>query len=208
MISKDISKFLNELSDDLLIVNKLIVGAYLQFNNIKVKNNKLILSCIEGNDVKTINTFIKIIELKNGKFDFEDVIHLFETSIPSKDISVNGAVYTPNYIKDYIVQETLCKIEDSNLPSIKVSDIACGTGAFLYTVAQEIKQKTNRSYFDIFKQNIYGLDISDYTITRAKILLSLLAISNGEDEEEFEFNLMVGNALDFNWNKNKRVQRF
>lgn len=201
MISKDISKFLNELSDDLLIVNKLIVGAYLQFNNIKVKNNKLILSCIEGNDVKTINTFIKIIELKNGKFDFEDVIHLFETSIPSKDISVNGAVYTPNYIKDYIVQETLCKIEDSNLPSIKVSDIACGTGAFLYTVAQEIKQKTNRSYFDIFKQNIYGLDISDYTITRAKILLSLLAISNGEDEEEFEFNLMVGNALDFNWNK-------
>jgi hypothetical protein len=81
-----------------------------------------------------------------------------------------------------------------------VSDIACGTGAFLYTVAQEIKQKTNRSYFDIFKQNIYGLDISDYTITRAKILLSLLAITNGEDEKEFEFNLLVGNALNFDWN--------
>ena len=48
MISKDISKFLNELSDNLLIVNKLIVGAYLQFNNIKVKNNKLILSTSES----------------------------------------------------------------------------------------------------------------------------------------------------------------
>ncbi|KQK26416.1 hypothetical protein AR438_06505 [Chryseobacterium aquaticum] len=200
MISKDISKFLNELSDDLLIVNNLIVGAYIQFNNVKVKNNKLILSCIEGNDVKTINEFIKLIELKNGKFDFEDVIHLFETSIPSKDISVNGAVYTPNYIKDYIIQQTLCKIEDLNLPTIKASDIACGTGAFLYTLAQEIKQKTNRSYFDIFKQNIYGLDISDYTIKRAKILLSLLAITNGEDEKEFEFNLLVGNALNFDWN--------
>lgn len=201
MISKDISKFLNELSDNLLIVNKLIVGAYLQFNNIKVKNNKLILSCIEGNDVETINTFINLIKLKNGKFDFEDVIHLFETSIPSRDIAVNGAVYTPNHIKDYIVSKTLLKIKKSDLPNIKVSDIACGTGAFLYTVAQEIKTKTNKSYFDIFQENIYGLDISDYTITRAKILLSLLALSNGEDEKEFEFNLIIGNALDFNWNK-------
>lgn len=201
MISKDISKFLNELSNNLSIVNKLIVGAYLQFNSIKIKNNKLLLSCIEGNDKETIETFIKLIKLKNGKFDFEDVIHLFETSIPSKDISVNGAVYTPNYIKDYIVKETINKINDSDLPNIKVSDIACGTGAFLYTVAQEIKTKSSKSYFDIFKQNIYGLDISDYTITRAKILLSLLAISNGEDEKQFEFNLMVGNALDFDWNK-------
>jgi adenine-specific DNA-methyltransferase len=202
MINKDISKFLNELSDNLTIVNKLIVGAYIQFNNINIKNNKLILSCIKGNDKETIKTFINLIKLKNGKFDFEDVIHLFETSIPTKDVSVNGAVYTPNYIKEYIVKETLNKIENSDLPNIKVSDIACGTGAFLYTVAQQIKKKSNKSYSDIFKQNIYGLDISDYTITRAKILLSLLAISNGEDEKEFDFNLMVGNALDFDWNKN------
>ena len=50
-----ISKFLNEISDNLSIVNKLIIGAYLQFNNIQVKNNKLILSCIQGNDKQTID---------------------------------------------------------------------------------------------------------------------------------------------------------
>lgn len=199
MISKDISKFLNELSDNLSIVNKLIVGAYLDFNKIKVKNNKLILSCIQGNDKETVKKFIDLIKLKNEKFDFEDVIHLFETSIPSKDISVNGAVYTPNDVKYYIVEETLSKIEDVELSNTKVADIACGTGAFLYTLAQKIKEKTNKSYFDIFQQNIYGLDISDYTINRAKILLSLLAISEGEDNKEFNFNLMIGNALDFNW---------
>jgi type I restriction-modification system DNA methylase subunit len=199
MINKDISKFLNELSDNLSIVNKLIVGAYLEFNKIEVKNNKLILSCTEGNDKGTVKRFIDLIKSKNGKFDFEDVIHLFETSIPSEDISVNGAVYTPNYIKNYIVKETLDKIDYDELCNTKVADIACGTGAFLYTVAQEIKKKTNKSYFDIFRQNIYGLDISDYTINRAKILLSLLAISAGEDKKEFDFNLMIGNALDFNW---------
>jgi len=199
MINKDISKFLNEISDNLPIVNKLIVGAYIEFNKIKIKNNKLILSCIQGNDKDTIKRFIDLIRLSNGKFDFEDVIHLFETSIPSKDISVNGAVYTPSYIKNYIVKETLSKLDDVELYNSRIADISCGTGAFLYTVAQKIKEKTKKSYFDIFRQNIYGLDISDYTINRAKILLSLLAISNGEDKREFDFNLMIGNALEFNW---------
>lgn len=207
MISKEISSFLNKLSDNLLIVNKLIVGAYLEFNNINVSNNELILSCIEGNDKDTVQAFINLIQQKNGKFDFEDVIHLFETSIPSKDITENGAVYTPNYIKDYIVDETLGKFPDSELANIKVADIACGTGAFLYTVAQEIKIKSSKTYSEIFNENIYGLDISDYTIQRAKILLSLLAISNGEDIRAFNFNLEIGNALSFSW-KEKGVDYF
>lgn len=207
MISKEISNFLNKLSDNLHIVNKLIVGAYLEFNKIKVNNNKLILSCIEGNDKETVQTFIDLIMQKNGKFDFEDVIRLFETSIPQKDITVNGAVYTPSYIKDYIVEETLGKFSDKELRNIKVADIACGTGAFLYTVAQNIKTKSLKTYSAIFKENIYGLDISDYTIQRAKILLSLLAISNGEDEREFYFNLEIGNALSFRW-KDKDIEGF
>lgn len=207
MISKEISSYLNDLSDNLFIVNKLIVGAYLEFNNIRVSNNKLILSCIEGNDKNSVWEFINLIKEKNGKFDFEDVIHLFETSIPSKDIILNGAVYTPSYIKNYIVDETLDKLSDSELPNFKVADIACGTGAFLYTVAQKIKIKSSKSYAEIFRENIYGLDISDYTIQRAKLLLSLLAVSIGEDESEFKFNLEVGNALSFCW-KEKGVDGF
>lgn len=199
MINKEISEYLNKLSDNLSIVNKLIVGAYIEFNKVSISNNQLILSCIEGNDQDTVQAFIHLIKQKNGKFDFEDVIHLFETSIPSNDITVNGAVYTPNYIKDYIVDETIDKFSDTEVPNIKVADIACGTGAFLYTVAQKIKTKSLKSYSEIFKENIFGLDISDYTIQRAKLLLSLLAVSNGEDESKFDFNLEIGNALSFCW---------
>ena len=202
MIHKEIALYLSKISDDLSIVNKLLVEAYLQFNNIEVKRNKIILDCMQGNDKKEIDEFISLVRLKNKKFDFEDLIHLFETTIPLKDVSTNGAVYTPYYIKDFIVGESLKALSDSNYHDIKVADIACGTGAFLYTVSQKIRAKTEKSYFDIFKENIFGLDISDYTITRAKILLSLLAISNEEDEEEFEFNLIVGNALSFDWNNN------
>ena len=56
------------------------------------------------------------------------------------------------------------------------------------------------SFAQIYSQNIFGIDIEDYSIRRCKILLSLFAIINGEDVEYFNFNLYVGNSLNFNWN--------
>lgn len=201
MMNKEISNYLNSFSENLDMVNKLIVGAYLEFNNIKFQSNKLIHACIEGNDKKQIKEFIDLVRIKNGKFDFEDLTRLFEITIPSNDIITNGAVYTPHYIKDYIVKNAFKSLAKCDYEQVIVGDISCGTGAFLYTVARHIKEKTDKSFFDIFRNNIFGLDISEYTIERAKILLTLLALSNGEDREYFEFNLYVGNALNFNWYK-------
>jgi len=198
---KDISTHLNQLSNNLTIVNKLIVGAYLEFNDIKLKNNRLILSCIEGNDKKEVAEFIELVKVKNKKFDFEDLIRLFEITIPSQDIITNGAVYTPKIIRDYIVKSSFKSISSLDYNTIVVGDIACGTGAFLYSVAKKIKELTPKSFYQIFKDNIFGLDISDYAIDRTKILLTLLALSQGEDREEFVFNLSVNNALSFDWYK-------
>jgi len=44
MINKEIKNYLAQISDDLNIVNKLIVSAYLEFNNIQVVKNKLLKS--------------------------------------------------------------------------------------------------------------------------------------------------------------------
>jgi len=199
-MQKDVITYLRKYSDDLKMSNKLIVGAFLAANNIEVKNNRLVLECIKDNDVRIVQEFTKLILNKNGKYELEDVTELFETTIPSGDVVTNGAVYTPKYIKDYIVSDAIKSIEKTVIENATFSDIACGTGAFLQTVVEQLKQKTNKSYYQIFAENVYGLDISDYTIERAKILLALLAISKGEDEEQFSFNLFVGNALDYNWN--------
>ena len=198
---KDISKHLNQLSDNLTIVNKLIVGAYLTFNDIKLNHNQLIQTCIEGNDKKEVEEFIELVRIKNKKFDFEDLIRLFEITIPSHDIVTNGAVYTPKIIRDYIVETSFNSLKSHDYNAIMVGDIACGTGAFLYSVTKKIKEQTNKSFYQIFKENIFGLDISDYAIERSKILLTLLALSNGEDREIFEFNLSIGNALSFDWHE-------
>jgi type I restriction-modification system DNA methylase subunit len=195
---KDIVTHINEFSENFNMVNKLIVGAYLEFNKINIKYNQLILSIIQGNDTKKVQFFIDLVRDKNKKFDFEDLIELFELTIPPYDVVVNGAVYTPNYIKNYIVNESFALV-DKEYRDIVVGDIACGAGAFLYTVAEKIKEKTSKSFFEIFKDNIFGLDISDYSIEKTKILLTLLALSEGEDRAHFEFNLSVDDALGFDW---------
>lgn len=168
---------------------KVDLGAFLKFNNISVVQNKLVQSCIEGNDTNKISDFVNLLKSKNGKYDFEDLTELFEITIPSKDVVTNGAVYTPNYIKSYIVDNAINSGDKKEIQHLTVADIACGTGAFLHSAVEMIKLKTAKSYTEIFRDNIYGLDISDYTIDRAKILLTLLAVSNGEDIPEFLFNL-------------------
>ena len=198
-MNKQIKEYLKNYSDDLNIVNKLIVSAYLEFNNLKVTHNKHLLSLLSGNDKKEIESFLKLVHSHSSVFNFEDVINLFEITIPSKDIVVNGAIYTPNYIREYINKSSVAKLNITD--KIKIADIACGSGAYLYTVSKHIKDTTEYSLFDIYKNNIFGLDIAEYAIERTKILLTLFAITIGEDKEEFNFNLYKGNTLNFDWHK-------
>lgn len=65
-------------------------------------------------------------------------------------------------------------------------------------------EKTKKTLKIFFKENIFGVDIQSYSVDRAKILLSLLAITEGEDAKEFEFNLHTGNSLNFDWTKNNK----
>lgn len=198
-MNKQIKEYLKNYSDDLNIVNKLVVSTYLEFNNLKVTHNKHILSLSNGNDRKEIDNFLKLVQNHSKVFNFEDVINLFEITIPSNDIVANGAIYTPNYIREYINNSSIAKLNITH--KTKIADIACGSGAFLYTVSKFIKDVTSYSLFDIYKNNIFGLDIAEYAIERTKILLTLFAITAGEDKEEFEFNLYKGNTLNFNWKK-------
>lgn len=59
----------------------------------------------------------------------------------------------------------------------------------LYSAAKEIKRRTGNTYQIIFQNQIFGLDIQEYSVTRSKLLLSLLALSEGEDIEQFYFNI-------------------
>ena len=68
----------------------------------------------------------------------EDVISVFEQAVPIDERTKNGAIYTPSYIRDFIINQL--SAEDPNkFNNGLIIDPACGCGAFLYTAAQIIR---------------------------------------------------------------------
>lgn len=183
-------------------VDSLIVSTFLAVNNISVIHNSFLKSYIidQSDDKKNqrLLLFIQIINNEIDDFTIEKLIELFEFVISPSDRIVNGAIYTPPEIRNYIVSEVI-SAQKNTISDMMIADISCGCSGFLYTAAKEIKKKTGRSYRDIFQFQIFGLDIQGYSIVRSKVLLSLLALSEGEDIEEFDFNLYQGDALAFKW---------
>lgn len=199
---KKIFAFLESL--DPLEADRLIVSAYIYANNTQVFNNIFLLEYIilenQTEDYHNLIEFQTLVAEEFPEVTLETIIKLFEFVVSPADRIVNGAIYTPLNIREYIVNKSFENQE--NLNNAIVGDIACGCAAFLFTAARELHTRTGRSYAQIIEENLYGLDIQKYSITRAKLLLTLLAISEGEDVQEFNFNLHVGDALTFDWRKN------
>lgn len=180
-------------------VNRLVVSNYIYSNNFQNIRNVLIKEYLiepESVEYQDFEEFIEIHQITN----FENLIKIFEFVISPEDKVVSGAVYTPDYIREFIVNETLKQIVVNQ--ETKVCDPACGCSGFLLTAAKAIKKETGATYRNILENNIYGLDIQSYSIERSKILLNLLALSEGEDYTEINIQLFHGNALSFQWNQN------
>jgi adenine-specific DNA-methyltransferase len=203
-MKQQVLKFLKSYSTLPLEVDRLIVSTFIKVNNLRINNNTFLnqYQILEENTVEysNLNDFVSIVNEEILKFDLEDLIELFEFVISPSDRIVNGAIYTPSEIRSYIISQTFRKLGDQ-LINAKIADISCGCSGFLYTAAKEIKRRTGNSYQFIFQNQIFGLDIQEYSVTRSKLLLSLLALSEGEDIEQFHFNIHQGDTLIFNWSE-------
>lgn len=179
-------------------VNTLFVTTFVRSNGLCVKHNKLLLKYLLPED-NLSKDFIKRFVKNKCVVSLEDLTRLFEFVVSPADRIVTGAIYTPKPIRDKILQKNLVNKKTEALRTLRVADISCGCGGFLMDIALWIHQKTGKSFVEIFKDNIFGIDIQLYAIERTKILLSLLALSNGEDAN-FEFNLLCRDTLDFSCN--------
>lgn len=204
MILQSIFPFLKRnLTKDPYCINRIFVSLYIIFNKVSVYN-EFISDYVIKKDDKDYEALDKVIsflsKIKVKKISMEDMTKLFEFVISPSDRIVTGAIYTPQKIRNRILYTCLAK--QDNLINIRVADIACGCGGFLLDAAQIIHKKTGQSYYRIFKHNIYGIDIQSYSIERCKILLNLLALSEGECTD-LELNLLCADTLDFKndkWN--------
>ena len=179
-----------------------IVSAYLSQNCILVRNNQLILEHIIDNE--NVAKFVEYLNQKGIRLGLEDLIAFFEFVVSPQEKEVNGAVYTPEYIREHIVGRVLRQLKGP-LGEKKFADIACGCGGFLITLARHLHE-VGIPYREIFANCLYGVDIADYSISRTRLMLTLLALEE-EDKEDYQFNLIHANSLSFNWEKVEEVRQ-
>ncbi|MEX2410770.1 MAG: N-6 DNA methylase [Candidatus Paceibacterota bacterium] len=195
-------KYLSQYSTTPKDVDRLIISAFLEINKLNPKKNELLkaysIGSVKKEEYESLIEFVSVISSETKKFGFEELIELFEFVVSPADRVINGAIYTPQKIRTFIVSEAFMKINTIE-ESIKISDIAMGCGGFLFNASIELKKRTGKTYSEIFRNHIFGLDIQEYSVNRTKLLLSLLALQSGEDLEQFEFNLFQGDSLDFDW---------
>lgn len=185
------------------IVNKLFVSAFLRHYGMVPRNNILLQEFyIKDNRQEEVilQDFIVQLNVNGCTYSLEELTQLFEFVISPSDRKVTGAIYTPYYIRKKIVDEVIEGLTIDVLRKKRFADISCGCGGFFLTIAQILHERCGKSYYDIFKDNIFGIDIQNYSIERTKLLLSLMALLDGEDCN-FQFNLYVANTLSFDFSK-------
>ncbi|MFW3345393.1 HsdM family class I SAM-dependent methyltransferase [Aliarcobacter butzleri] len=204
-MNQQVFNYLRKYNHEVSSINRLLISAYVYIKNINIEKNKTILDLLikekDEEEYKFLEEFILLVKKVEENFNYEELLELFEFVISPSDKVINGAIYTPKNIREYITKQSFNELQNKQTEQIKIADIACGCGGFLIDASLEIKRITNKSFRKIFQENIFGVDIQEYSIERTKILLSLLAITYEEDVEEFQFNLYIANSLEFEWLK-------
>ena len=189
MIKKGV---LNELLNtrDLYSVEQHLIYSYLVYNKLDISKSPILSEYFKNFeqtpklyfDTSTIN-ISTIKELEN----------YLELIIPVEDRKFNGAFFTPDFIIDFIINEIHPGKDETNL------DPSCGCGAFLVGLTDYYSTAFKKPVRDVVRENLFGSDILEYNIRRAKLILSIYALQKGEILEYADFNFRNQDSLRTNW---------
>lgn len=176
----------------ILDIEKSLILRYIEVNNINVECSQYLSEYISNFPTNT-SLYRDVADL--GEYSLEELSVAFELLIPKSDRILNGAFFTPAYIVDYIVNTV------APTRSETIVDLSCGCGAFLLGILKYYIRKYNSSISEILKNNLRGADILDYNVKRAKLLISLFALSYGENISADDINIICCDSLRHNWNQ-------
>jgi hypothetical protein len=157
-----------------------------------------------------------ITERQQSLFDLYDfsiipiefISNVYESFIGLENQAEEGAYYTPLFLVDYILSETVVNaIQNNPDKDCKVLDPACGSGVFLVEVLRKLIEKhiennegviENSEKFkadikEIAKKNIFGIDKDESAVQVAifSIYLTLLDYMNPPEIATFRFPILL-----------------
>ena len=171
-----------------------------------------------------LGVFIKLFkgdELKTGQmslFDFYDfsvipiefISNIYEFFIGPESQRRKGAYYTPPFLVDYILKETVDAYFKENCDNdrCKVLDPACGSGIFLVETLRRLihryqalnpdckkdKERYKEQLKNLLCKNIFGVDRDENAVNVAvfSLYITLLDYQEPKDIEDFRFPILVG----------------
>jgi len=136
---------------------------------------------------------------------------VFELTAKKQHRKEQGIYYTPKFVTDYIVKETVGRfIQEHNhhdIMSMKILDPACGSGSFLiraydellrYHADQRGKSVLELDQFErlpVLTGNIFGVDLDMQAVEIARLNLLLRSLARREMLPTLADNIRCGNSL-------------
>lgn len=180
-----------------------------EYEQISQEDYRILKRLLKGEDIG--DGQLSLFEL----YDFsiipiEFISNVYELFIGQDNQEKAGAYYTPLFLVDYILKETVEKKLSSKGSdyNCKVLDPACGSGIFLVETLRKIIEKyisikgdkiiSNANEFktaikDLAKENIYGIDKDSSAVQVAifSIYLTLLDYLEPPEIEKFKFPVLL-----------------
>ena len=135
----------------------------------------------------------------------------FELTAKKKKRKEHGIYYTPQFVTDYIVKETVGRFlkehSYNETLNIKVLDPACGSGSFLIRAFDEllnyhagakgkpILKLDQWERLQILCKNIFGIDLDIQAVEISRLNLLLRSLAKRELLPSLEDNIKQGNSL-------------
>lgn len=135
-------------------------------------------------------------KLQGVEFTLEDIQKLFEDSIDSQDKKENGIVYTPKFIVDFIIENT---IDLSTINKKLVLDPACGCGAFLTGLISKLDYLSTNDLADFITNNLYGFDLNPNCKNDVELVINLQMFLMNKSSNNLRVNIEIVDSLFAEW---------
>jgi hypothetical protein len=162
----------------------------------------LIKRLLEGDEIRTgQRSLFQLYDFSILPIEF--ISNVYEKFIGKENQADAGAYYTPTFLVDYIVSQTVAKkLKTTSEINCKVLDPACGSGIFLVESLRKIIEKyillhgipeDKQAFKEVLKtlaqENIFGIDKDESAVQVAifSVYLTLLDYQKPAEIENFKF---------------------